>query len=240
MLSGMNLDKASKLVGTLVVLIALGACGGNRSEASLPQDVGPVATVTSTVPEPPTTTTTTVPETTTTTTPARTPATTRTAAPERMRPATATATEPVAPQTTTTTTSTTTTTVVVPEPVTSHGGPVRDHVSFVDNLRARGLTVTPVDSVVQPFLTGDGTVLAVSGAGIRPTQLQSFQYESAQAAAADAATITPECNPRHSVVSWLGPPHFYRAGRVLVIYVGSDPAVTGLLTDLLGPQFCGT
>jgi hypothetical protein len=153
-------------------------------------------------------------------------------------------TEPVAAEPATTTTTTTAVATVTPPPeptrvATSHGGPVRDHVSLVDNLRARGLTVIPLESVVQPFLRGDGTVLAVSGAGVTSTQLQSFEYESAQAAAADAATLTPECNPRMTSIMWMGPPHFYRAGRVLVIYVGSDTGMTGLLTELLGPQVCG-
>jgi hypothetical protein len=116
---------------------------------------------------------------------------------------------------------------------------VRDHVSLVDNLRSRGLTVTPLESIAQPFLRGDGTVLGIGGAGIAPTRLQSFQYESAEAATADAATFGPDGSPNGIHVDWLAPPHLYLKGRVLVIYVGADEAVTGLLTDLLGPQFSG-
>ena len=116
---------------------------------------------------------------------------------------------------------------------------MRDHVSLVDNLRSRGLTVMPLESVAQPFLRGDGTVLGIGGAGIAPTRLQSFQYESAQAAAADAATFGPDGSPTGVHVDWLAPPHLYLKGRVLVIYVGADEAVTGLLTDVLGPQFSG-
>lgn len=112
-------------------------------------------------------------------------------------------------------------------------------MSLVDNLRARGLTVVPESSVSQPFLRGDGTVLAISGAGIAATRIQSFQYESTEAAALDAATFDADGNPRGSSVGWMGPPHLYLKGRALVIYVGSDTAVTGLLTDLLGPQFSG-
>ena len=116
---------------------------------------------------------------------------------------------------------------------------MRDHVSLVDNLRARGLLVTPVDSVRQPFLHADGTVLALSGAAVGPARIQSYDYASADAAAADAATFGPDGSPRTSNVGWIGAPHLYLKGRVLVIYVGSDSTVTGLLTDVLGPQFAG-
>ena len=88
----------------------------------------------------------------------------------------------------------------------------------------------PLESVAQPFLRGAGTVLGISGAGINPTRLQSFEYESAQGAAADAATFGPDGSPRGVLVDWLAAPRLYLKGRVLVIYVGADAAVTGLLT----------
>ncbi len=123
--------------------------------------------------------------------------------------------------------------------VVSHGGPVRDHVSLVDNLRGRGLTVVPVSSVRQPFLHADGTVLAVSGPGIAATRLQSYDYETAAAAAADAATFGPDGNPRGAMVDWVAPPQLFLRGRVLAIYTGTDAALLGILTDLMGPQFAG-
>src|SRR5688572_14493870 len=58
-----------------------------------------------------------------------------------------------------------------PPPVTSHGGPVRDHVSLVDNLRAAGLRVDPTGPVSQPFLTASGETLHVDGETI-----QAFEY----------------------------------------------------------------
>ncbi|MCH8893058.1 MAG: hypothetical protein IIB32_06120 [Chloroflexi bacterium] len=36
-------------------------------------------------------------------------------------------------------------------PIVSHGGPVKDYVSLVDNLRAAGATVDPAGTVSQPF-----------------------------------------------------------------------------------------
>jgi hypothetical protein len=42
-----------------------------------------------------------------------------------------------------------------------------------------------------------------------------------------------------TIVDWVAPPHFFLKGRVLVLYVGSDPAVQKLLAGVLGPQFAG-
>ena len=129
----------------------------------------------------------------------------------------------------------------------SHGGPVRDHVSFVDALRAAGLGVTIAGRVQQPFLRPRGVVLQLSGADLRgPAELQSHDYDDRDlgtdglaAARADAAQFQPDGQPRGTQVGWNGPPHVFHKERVLVIYVGDDPAVLRLLTSLLGPQIAG-
>ena len=129
----------------------------------------------------------------------------------------------------------------------SHGGPVVDHVTLVDQLRAQGLTVEPTGEVEQPFLRGRGTILRISGDAVQqPADLQSYDYndtdfegQGAAAAAADAQQIGPDGNPRTAMITWVEPPHFFRKERVLVLYVGSDPAVLNVLTELLGPQFAG-
>ncbi len=132
-------------------------------------------------------------------------------------------------------------------PIVSHGGPVRDHVSFVDALRAKGLTVEIVGPVEQPFLRGNGTVLRMSGGNLKQVaELQSFNYSGAElgtdgvkAAAEDASQIDANGNPKTMRILWIAPPHFFRKERVIVIYVGSDANTVALLTDLLGPQFAG-
>ncbi len=132
-------------------------------------------------------------------------------------------------------------------PIVSHGGPVKDHVSFVDALRAKGLTVEIVGSIEQPFLRAKGTSLRTSGGNLKqPAELQSFNYDDTdlrtdglKAAAEDAAQIEPDGNPKTMRISWIAPPHFFRKERVIVLYVGSDSTVLALLTELLGPQFAG-
>ncbi len=129
----------------------------------------------------------------------------------------------------------------------SHGGPVKDHVSFVDYLRGKGLTVEIVGDVQQPFLRAKGTTVRASGDGIQqPAEIQSYNYadtdlgmNGVQAAEEDAQQIGPDGNPRTSMITWIAPPHFFRKERVIVLYVGNDAAVIKLLTDALGPQFGG-
>ena len=117
----------------------------------------------------------------------------------------------------------------------SHGGPVIDYVSLVDALRAAGATVEPAGEVSQPFFSVIGLADTVNGAPV-----QVFEYADEAAAAAAAATIAPDGGAVGTTsVLWIAPPHFYRAGRLLVLYVGDDAAVTGLLDGALGPQFAG-
>lgn len=42
-----------------------------------------------------------------------------------------------------------------------------------------------------------------------------------------------------SMVTWVDTPHFYKAGRIIVLYVGSDETVLGLLAKVMGAQFAG-
>ena len=120
-------------------------------------------------------------------------------------------------------------------PVSSHGGPVRDYVSLIDNLRAAGATVEPAGEVSQPFFSVPGYVIAVNG-----EQVQVFEYQDEAAADAEAATVSPDGSTvGRTAVSWVAPPHFFKNGRVIVLYVGSNPATLDLLQRALGPQFAG-
>jgi hypothetical protein len=70
--------------------------------------------------------------------------------------------------------------------------------------------------------------------------LQAFEYESAEAMAKEAALVAPDGGSvGTSMVDWIDTPHFYKAGRIIVLYVGSDQAALDLLDKLLGAQFAG-
>ena len=117
----------------------------------------------------------------------------------------------------------------------SHGGPAQDYVSLIDNLRAEGATVEPVGEVEQVFFSVKGQIVTVNG-----VEIQVFEYADASAAETDAALVAPDGGSiGTTMVTWVAAPHFYKTGKIIVLYVGADTVVTGLLGKLIGPQLAG-
>jgi hypothetical protein len=121
------------------------------------------------------------------------------------------------------------------EPTAPQAGPVEDHAGLVDALRAAGATVEAGDPVEQVFFTVTGQIIKVNGADV-----QVFEYETPEVMEADAAQVAADGGSiGTSMVTWVATPHFYKAGRILVLYVGDDQAILELLEGALGPQFAG-
>jgi len=99
-------------------------------------------------------------------------------------------------------------------------------------LRAAGLTMTDRGEVEQPFLSVKGRVYEVRGG-----DLQVYSYPTEAAAQADASKISPEGQIEGTMVHWMAPPHFYRRGDTLAIYVGNDAGTLSTLDRVLGPPF---
>ena len=38
---------------------------------------------------------------------------------------------------------------------------------------------------------------------------------------------------------WIAPPHFFKSGRLIVLYIGEEPRLLQGLAHILGPQFAG-
>ena len=86
-----------------------------------------------------------------------------------------------------------------------------------------------------PMLAAPGRTLHVNGAVVTV-----FAYPDAGAAASDAARIAPDgAEIGAARTAWIASPHFYLDGRLLVLYVGDDSALTSLLTGMLGAQVAG-
>jgi hypothetical protein len=111
----------------------------------------------------------------------------------------------------------------------SHGGPVKDHVSFLDSLRRDGVTVDIVGSATAPGAV-TGTRLRLSGQGIAGAEVDSFEYQKS----ADAAGAEPT-----SVAGATASARVYRIGRLVVVYGGDDAAVAAILARELGPAVSG-
>jgi hypothetical protein len=117
----------------------------------------------------------------------------------------------------------------------SRAGPVTDYASLAANLRAAGASVKPGDEVDQPFFSVTGKMMQVHG-----EEVQVFQFANAAVADAQAARISPTGSAVGTTkVHWIGPPHFYRKGKLLVLYVGDNDQVLKALQAALGRQFAG-
>jgi len=106
---------------------------------------------------------------------------------------------------------------------------------LVEALTGAGAEVTAGDELEQPFFSVKGQVYQVNGADV-----QVFEYASAEDMEADASQVDPSGGSvGTSMMSWMATPHFFKHDRVLVLYVGDDAGVLGLLEGALGAQFAG-
>jgi len=107
---------------------------------------------------------------------------------------------------------------------------VTDTASLVQALLAVGARVSTAGQSAQPFMPVPGQLLQVDGASV-----QVFELADDATAAALCARIAPDASTIGPIsIAWLAPPHFFRAGRSIVLYVGEDPRVLAELAGILG------
>ena len=112
---------------------------------------------------------------------------------------------------------------------------VEDQTSLLAALQDAGATAEVVDSVDQIFFSPQGSIITVNGADV-----QVFEYKSTEAMETESAQVSPDGGSiGTSMVTWVDMPHFYKTGRIIVLYVGSDAATLNLLEKVIGPQFAG-
>jgi len=108
--------------------------------------------------------------------------------------------------------------------------------ALITALRGQNATVVRGDVLPQssnPFFSTNAQVLIVNGGTV-----SVFEYASVPVAEGDAAKVSPDGSVVGStIITWIGPPHLYRNGRLIVLYAGSSDAVLGPLEAVLGPPF---
>jgi hypothetical protein len=114
-----------------------------------------------------------------------------------------------------------------------------DYASLIDNLRKAGAVVEPRGEVSPDFLSGKRSVMSLNGSNV-----QVWEYEDEAAADVEAAFISTDgfsvrTDTKITLAEWIAPPHFYKAGKLIVLYVGESEAITVVLERVLGPQFAG-
>ena len=121
--------------------------------------------------------------------------------------------------------------------------PFADAASFIGALEAGGLALEPLGTSVYTWFEAPAQTFNVGGSAT--DFLYVHEYADAAAAAAAARRVSPDgthvISPenRDVLVQWMGEPHVYQNGPLLVVYIGQDQDVTARLSAALGPQFAG-
>jgi len=75
--------------------------------------------------------------------------------------------------------------------------------------------------------------------------LHVFAFQDEQAAKVAAVRVQPDgymvrnTMGINQAVDWAAPPHWYRKGKEIAVYIGSSSEVTDALDEVAGPQFAG-
>lgn len=115
-------------------------------------------------------------------------------------------------------------------------GRAHDYKWLVAHLRDSGLAVEDAGEIEQPFFTPKAGVVRIGESG----EAQIYEYATEQQAAAEAARVNSDGSIGTSMPMWIAPPHFFRNGPLIVLYLGSDNNVLRTLRELLGDQFAGS
>lgn len=106
---------------------------------------------------------------------------------------------------------------------------------FIQALQEQGVKAEKGDTVEQAFFSVTSNFINFDGDSI-----QVFEYDSAKTMESDAALVAPDGGSiGTSMVHWVAPPHFYKKGRILVLYTGDNAETLKTLEAVLGPQFAG-
>ena len=118
-----------------------------------------------------------------------------------------------------------------------------DYKALLKILQAQDTITVPVGTTSPPFMEVQGHIVKIQG-----EQVEIYEYATVSDVDKKASTISPDgstfttkspTGTSASVMDWVMPPHFYKQGRVIVMYFGSNSSIMETLTKVLGKQFAG-
>ena len=112
----------------------------------------------------------------------------------------------------------------------------RDLARLIAKLRHGGATVVlSNERVSQPFFAVRGRIVKINAEAV-----QVFEYPRTPAVDVDARKISTDGRTiGTSKPSWMAPPHFFKSGKFLVLYIGGNQTILNVLQGALGSQFAG-
>lgn len=120
---------------------------------------------------------------------------------------------------------------------------IEDAEALEAHLEEGGLELSPIGEAVYAWFDEPARTYEVGPD--RADALFVHVFGDAAAARAAARRVSPDGRRIVSdegeeiLVEWLGVPHVFRSGPLLVVYVGTSPEALALLQDALGPPFAG-
>lgn len=112
---------------------------------------------------------------------------------------------------------------------------VTDLAGLLEALQTAGAAAEPGETLSQPFFGPEAQIVEVNG-----EQLQVFEFPNEGAAEEAVATVSPDgASVGTTMVTWVDTPHFYKSGKLVVIYVGGNTELLSMLEDILGAPFAG-
>jgi len=106
-----------------------------------------------------------------------------------------------------------------------------DLASLTVALTDRQATVTEIEPQPSGFFAG-----TPSGLCVNDRQIRVYEYDTVDDRESESTEITPDGQPNAlTFVSWVGPPRFFAAGRLIVLDLSGDGAVEDLLASVMGP-----
>lgn len=121
--------------------------------------------------------------------------------------------------------------------IVARAKPAREYARLIEKLREQGVKAKRTNErVQQPFFFVAGRVITVNDEA-----LQVFEYVSNSAADNEAKRVSADgMTVGRSKPSWMATPHFFKRGKLIVIYVGENEAILKSLKATLGDQFAGS
>jgi hypothetical protein len=118
---------------------------------------------------------------------------------------------------------------------TSPDGDVKSLGQLIKTLKAGGEKVRRKGRVEQPFFSVKGHIITLGDQDV-----QVFEYRTVKAAEVDARKVSVTgSSAGTSMPLWIAPPHFFKSGKLIVLYLGDESIVLKALEAVLGPQFAG-
>jgi len=115
------------------------------------------------------------------------------------------------------------------------GGSLQSADDLAASLQEQGLDASKGEQLEVDLFSVPAILVNADGESI-----QVYEYADEAAAQSDAALVDASGSTiGTSQPFWVDVPHFFRSGKLIVLYVGSDESVLLALEALLGPQFAG-